>query len=69
IDVLDSDIPPGGGGKIGTPFSDLSSKAFGDCEPVSSDSHTSVHSKPQGSQHISYVFSTDWRRPEALLPP
>lgn len=38
IDVLDSDIPTAAGGKIGTPFSDLYSKAFGHCEPVSSDS-------------------------------
>ncbi|MGS9169601.1 DUF1131 family protein, partial [Salmonella enterica subsp. enterica serovar Infantis] len=45
IDVLDSDIPPAAGGKIGTPFSDLYRKAFGHCEPVSSDIHTSFECK------------------------
>lgn len=32
IDVLDSDIPADTGVKIGTPFSDLYSKAFGNCQ-------------------------------------
>lgn len=60
---------PPRGGKIGTPFSDLYSKAFGHCEPVSSDSHTSVECKAEGSQHISYVFSGEWSGPEGLMPP
>lgn len=69
IEVLDSDIPTTAGVKIGTPFSDLYSKAFGHCEPVSSDSHTSVECKAEGSQHISYVFSGEWSGPEGLMPP
>lgn len=69
IEVLDSDIPTAAGVKIGTPFSDLYSKAFGHCEPVSSDSHTSVECKAEGSQHISYVFSGEWSGPEGLMPP
>lgn len=32
IDVSDSDIPADTGVKIGTPFSDLYSKAFGNCK-------------------------------------
>ncbi len=35
----------------------LYSKAFGHCEPVSSDSHTSVECKSRGSQHIGAMFS------------
>lgn len=34
IDVLDSDIPADTGVKIGTPFSDLYSKAFGNCQKL-----------------------------------
>ncbi|ECG8590078.1 RpoE-regulated lipoprotein [Salmonella enterica subsp. salamae] len=68
IEVLDSDIPSAAGVEIGTPFSDLYSKAFGHCESVSSDSHTSVECKAEGSQHISYVFSGEWSGPEGLMP-
>lgn len=68
IDVLDSDIPSAAGVDIGTPFSDLYSKAFGHCESVSSDNHTNVECKAEGSQHISYVFSGEWSGPEGLMP-
>lgn len=34
IDVLDSDIPSEAGVDVGTPFSDLYSKAFGNCQPL-----------------------------------
>ena len=37
IDVLDSDIPADTGVKIGTPFSDLYSKAFGNCQKADGD--------------------------------
>ncbi|SUH35915.1 lipoprotein [Salmonella enterica subsp. enterica] len=47
----------------------FTAKAFGHCEPVSSDSHTSVECKAEGSQHISYVFSGEWSGPEGLMPP
>lgn len=68
IDVLDRDIPSDAGVEIGTPFSDLYSKAFGHCGSVSSDNHTSVECKAEGSQHISYVFSGEWSGPEGLMP-
>lgn len=68
IDVLDSDIPSAAGVDIGTPFSDLYSKAFCHCESVSSDNHTNVECKAEGSQHISYVFSGEWSGPEGLMP-
>ena len=34
IDVRDADIPAATGVKIGTPFSDLYSKAFGNCQKL-----------------------------------
>ena len=43
IDVLDSDIPADTGVKIGTPFSDLYSKAFGNCQKADGDDNIDRH--------------------------
>ncbi|HCB3588638.1 RpoE-regulated lipoprotein [Citrobacter koseri] len=69
IDVLDSDIPSQAGVEIGTPFSDLYSKAFGNCQKATGDDGASVECKAQDSQHISYLFSGEWNGPEGLMPP
>lgn len=69
IDVLDSDIPSQAGVEIGTPFSDLYSKAFGNCQKATGDDSASVECKAQDSQHISYQFSGEWNGPEGLMPP
>ena len=69
IDVLDSDIPSQAGVEIGTPFSNLYSKAFGNCQKATGDDSASVECKAQDSQHISYLFSGEWNGPEGLMPP
>lgn len=69
IDVLDSDIPSQAGVEIGTPFSDLYSKAFGNCQKATGDDSASVECKAQDSQYISYLFSGEWNGPEGLMPP
>lgn len=69
IDVLDSDIPSQAGVEIGTPFSDLYSKAFGNCQKATGDDSASVECKAQDSQHISYLLSGEWNGPEGLMPP
>ncbi|EMF0717485.1 RpoE-regulated lipoprotein [Citrobacter freundii] len=68
IDVLDSGISSAAGVEIGTPFSDLYTKAFGHCQKATGDDSASVECKAEGSQHISYVFSGDWSGPEGLMP-
>ncbi|QMG10175.1 RpoE-regulated lipoprotein [Escherichia coli] len=68
IDVLDSDIAADTGVKIGTSFSDLYSKAFGNCQKADSDDNRAVECKAVGSQHISYLFSGEWSGPEGLMP-
>lgn len=69
IDVLDSDIPSQAGVEIGTPFSDLYSKAFGNCQKATGDDSASVECKAEDSQHISYLFFGEWNGPEGLMPP
>ena len=57
IDVRDADIKTASGVKIGTPFSDLYSKAFGNCQKGSHDNGAVVECQAEGSQHISYAFT------------
>ncbi|MFK3706388.1 uncharacterized protein DUF1131 [Raoultella sp. BIGb0138] len=68
IEVRDSDIKTDGGVQVGTPFSELYSKAFGHCQKGSSDNGAVVECKADGSQHISYAFTGHWNGPEELMP-
>ena len=68
IDVRDSNIKAASGVKIGTPFSDIYSKAFGNCQKGSNDNGAVVECKADGSQHISYAFTGNWSGPEELMP-
>jgi hypothetical protein len=68
IDVLDSAIKTDSGVKIGTPFSELYSKAFGSCTKATGDDSDAVECKAPNSQHISYLFSGEWHGPEGLMP-
>ena len=68
IDVRDSNIKAASGVKIGTPFSDIYSKAFGNCQKGNNDNGAVVECKAEGSQHISYAFTGNWSGPEELMP-
>ena len=68
IDVRDSNIKAASGVKIGTPFSVIYSKAFGNCQKGSNDNGAVVECKAEGSQHISYAFTGNWSGPEELMP-
>jgi len=69
IDVLDKAIPTDSGVEIGTPFGDLYKKAQGACQKASAPDDAGVECKAPGSEHISYVFSGEWRGPQELMPP
>ncbi|WP_434639390.1 RpoE-regulated lipoprotein [Klebsiella sp. I138] len=68
IEVRDSEIKTDRGVKVGTPFSELYSKAFGNCQKGASDNGAVVECKADGSQHISYAFTGHWNGPEELMP-
>jgi len=68
IDVRDSNIKAASGVKIGTPFSDIYSKSFGNCQKGNNDNGAVVECKAEGSQHISYAFTGNWSGPEELMP-
>ncbi len=69
IEVLDASIETADGVKIGTPFSDVFGKAFGHCVSATGDDSGSVLCKAKDSEHISYLFSGEWRGPQGLMPP
>ena len=68
IDVMDSGIETASGVKVGTPFSELYQKAFGNCTSAIADDNVAVECKAEGSQHISYLFTGEWSGPEGLMP-
>ncbi len=49
IDVRDAEIKTASGVKIGTPFSDLYSKAFGNCQKGSNDNGAVVECQAEGA--------------------
>jgi len=68
IEVRDSEIKPDRGVQVGTPFSELYSKAFGHCQKGANDNGAVVECQADGSQHISYAFTGHWNGPEELMP-
>lgn len=68
VDVLDASIETAKGIKIGTAFSELYSKAFGQCVAATADDSKAVECKAPESQHISFVFTGEWNGPEGLMP-
>ncbi len=68
IEVRDSEIKTDRGVQVGTPFSELYSKAFGHCQKGVSDNGAVVECQADGSQHISYAFTGQWNGPEELMP-
>lgn len=69
IDVLDGNIESAGGVKVGTRFSDVYDKAFGNCQAANGDESNVVECKAKDSAHISYQFSGNWQGPQGLMPP
>lgn len=68
VDVMDKEVKTDSGVEIGTPFSDLYDKAYGACEKGMGDDAQSVECRAPNSQHVSYLFSGEWRGPEGLMP-
>ncbi len=58
IDVRDADIKTASGVKIGTPFSDLYSKAFGNCQKGSHDNGAVVECQAEGEP--AYQLCLHW---------
>lgn len=68
VDVMDSQVESEWGVKIGTPFSDIYTKAFDVCHKGKGDDAQNIECKAPQSQHVSYIFSGIWHGPEELMP-
>lgn len=68
VDVVDAKVESEWGVKIGTPFSDLYTKAFDVCVKGEGDDSQNIECKAPQSTHVSYVFSGIWHGPDSLMP-
>ena len=68
VDVVDPKVESEWGVRIGTPFSDLYTKAFDVCVKGEGDDAQNIECKAPQSTHVSYVFSGIWHGPDSLMP-
>jgi hypothetical protein len=69
VDVMDSKVATEWGSKLGTPFSDLYSKAFGACKPADGDDAGKVECVAEQSKYVTYIFSGKWAGQQDIIPP
>lgn len=70
IEVFDPKITTSWGTKIGTPFKDIYTKAFGACVKGAKEETTmTVICQSSQSKSVSYLFSGQWAGPATLMPP
>lgn len=66
VEVTDPKVTVANGVKIGSPFSDLYSKAFGHCQP--GDSAGTILCQAPDSQHIDYRYHGETQLPQGMMP-
>lgn len=69
VDVMDAKVATEWGSTLGTPFSELFSKAYGACKLVEGDDAGHVECVASQSRHVSYIFSGKWAGPQDIIPP
>jgi hypothetical protein len=69
VDVMDSKVATEWGSKLGTPFSDLYSKAFGSCKPAEGEDAGTVECVASQSKYVTYIFNGKWAGPQDIMPP
>ncbi|VDZ59832.1 RpoE-regulated lipoprotein [Serratia odorifera] len=69
VDIMDPEVATEWGSKLGTPFSDMYSKAFGACKPATGDDAGNVECVASQSKYVTYIFSGKWAGPQDIIPP
>lgn len=67
VDVMDPKISHQDA-KIGMPFRELYQRAYGYCRKAEGEDEGGVVCRAQGSSHVSYLFTGEWRGPAELMP-
>lgn len=57
------------GGKLGTPFSKMYSKAFGACKLATDEDAGKVARIAEQSKYVTYIFSGKWAGSQEIIPP
>lgn len=68
IEVYDPKIKTDWGVKIGTPFSELFSKAYGSCWQPEGEDAGKIECYASQTKHVTYLFSGEWLGPDGLIP-
>ena len=69
VDVMDQKVATEWGNKLGTPFGDMYSKAFGSCKPGSGEDAGKVECVAEQSKYVTYIFSGKWAGAQDIIPP
>lgn len=69
VDVMDSNVATKWGNRLGTPFGDMYSKAFGACKPATGEDAGKVECVAEQSRYVTYIFSGKWAGPQDIIPP
>lgn len=69
VEVMDQDVATEWGSKLGTPFGDLYSKAFGSCQRATGDDAGNVECVASQSKNVTYIFTGKWAGPQEIMPP
>lgn len=69
VEVRDAKIETEWGSQLGTPFSDLYTKAYGACKQAEGEDAGKVECVAGQSRNVSYIFNGKWAGPQSLLPP
>lgn len=69
VDVMDAKVATVWGSKLGTPFSELFSKAYGACKPGVTEDVGKVECVAEQSRNVTYIFTGKWAGPQDIIPP
>ncbi|AHG18925.1 RpoE-regulated lipoprotein [Chania multitudinisentens RB-25] len=69
VDMMDPSIATEWGSQLGTPFSELFSKAYGACKLGTGEDEGNVECVAEQSRYVTYIFSGRWAGPQDLIPP
>ncbi|WP_431225513.1 RpoE-regulated lipoprotein [Serratia sp. L9] len=69
VDVMDPKVATEWGSKLGTPFSELFSKAYGSCKAGEGEEAGKVECVSSQNRYVSYIFTGKWAGPQDIIPP
>ncbi|BBI92755.1 putative conserved hypothetical protein [Serratia symbiotica str. Tucson] len=69
VEIMDQNVVTVWGSKLGTPFSNMYSKAFGACKLATDEDAGKVACIAEQSKYVTYIFSGKWAGSQEIIPP